>query len=78
MSTLKRYYYTEQTYSIPNHHRKVQFSTQPSPILMKVGELVVCKENSILAKFQHPMTCSFCGATVKNPKKLHFLAHHLR
>jgi hypothetical protein len=40
-----------ESHSMPNHLRKVQFSTQPSPILMKVGELIDSIENSILAKF---------------------------
>jgi hypothetical protein len=50
---------------MPNHHRKVQFSTRPSPVLMKVGELVDARENGILAKFQHPTACSFWCAGVK-------------
>jgi hypothetical protein len=32
---------------------------------MKVGELVDSIEDSILEKFQHPMSCSFCGAGVQ-------------
>jgi hypothetical protein len=29
-----------------------------------IGELLDSIENSILAKFQHLMSCSFCGAGV--------------
>jgi hypothetical protein len=32
---------------------------------MKVGELADSMENSILAKFQHPMSFSFAGAGVQ-------------
>jgi hypothetical protein len=42
-----------ESHSMPNYHRKEQFSNHPSPVLMKVGELVDSLENSIRAKFQH-------------------------
>jgi hypothetical protein len=50
---------------MPNRHGKVKFSTRPSLILIKVGELVDTIENSLLAKFQHCISCSFCGAGMR-------------
>jgi hypothetical protein len=42
---------------------------------MEVCELVDSIENSILAKFQHPMSCSFVVQGCKNhKKKLFFFA----
>jgi hypothetical protein len=55
-----------RSHSMPYHYRKVQFSIQLSRILMKVGELVDSIENNILAKFQHLVSCSCCGAGWEN------------
>jgi hypothetical protein len=39
---------------------------------MKVGDLVDSIENSILAKFQQPMSRIYCGVGVKKSQKIAF------
>jgi hypothetical protein len=46
------------------HTKSSQTTTRPQ-ISMKVGELADSIEKRILAKFQHPMSCSFCGTGVQ-------------
>jgi hypothetical protein len=46
------------------HAQSLQATTQPPQIPVKVCKLVDSTENSILTKFQHPMSCSFCGSPV--------------
>jgi hypothetical protein len=47
----------------------VQFSTQPCVSSVEVVKLVDSNEDSILAKFQPPMSCSIYGAGVQKLKK---------
>jgi hypothetical protein len=44
------------------------------PISMNVTKLVDSTEDSILAQFYHPMSCSFYKGGCKIHKKLHSLA----
>jgi hypothetical protein len=48
-----------------NHHGEVQFSTQPCVSSVKVVKLEHYNEDSVLAKFQLPMSCSIYGAGVQ-------------
>lgn len=59
------------SHSMPNHHRKVQFSTR-SLILTTFSQLLDSIENIILAKLQHPMSCSLCSARVQKSGKCMF------
>jgi hypothetical protein len=56
--------YTVVSNSMTNHHRKLQFLTRFSQILMQIGELVDSTENSIV-KFQRPLSCTFYAARVQ-------------